>query len=169
MITIQHIKTEAFNHFVSGETSLKVEQFIKKLEQKFDLSAFSQQEKYNLVYSALKSLDGICTCLAQDHYVLIKPISTYSQTIEIEGDMAVLISNVINTAVQRLRGDDSLTLTDPLNITSEDIHSLALMAQQTLQNYNPEPVSLLDEDDDKEDEDDDDSDSNDLIPPFLKG
>jgi hypothetical protein len=168
MITIQHIKTEAFNHFVSGETSLKVEPFIKKLEGKFDLSAFSQQDKLNLVHSALKSLDGICTCLAQDHYVLIKPISTYSQTIEIEGDMAVLISNVINTAVQRLRGDDSLTLTDPLNITSEDIHSLALMAQQTLQNYNPEVVSLLDEDDDEEDEDDG-SDSNDLIPPFLKG
>lgn len=169
MLTIQHIKTEAFNFFVDGNTILEEDKFLSEIKTKFDTSGLSKEQLKNILSQALASLENICASIGNGFYILIKPVSSYTQSIEIGGELAVLVADTINKAVRKLRNDESVILSDPLNISAEDIHSLVLLAQKTVDDYKGLPDGAVFNEDDDSDEEDDDEDEEDLIPPFMKG
>ena len=58
----------------------------------------------------------------RDLWVLEKPLSSYEQTVSVDGNMAEQISKIINTTCTAI--GDYQDVCTPLDITSKDINNL---------------------------------------------
>ena len=64
----------------------------------------------------------------RDLWVLEKPLSSYEQTVSVDGNMAEQISKIINTTCTAI--GDYQDVCTPLDITSKDINNLIFICQK---------------------------------------
>lgn len=82
--------------------------------------ALKEMEKANVLRSC--SLDG------QEYWVLVKPLESFSQTLEISGLLAAGISSIINEMCQALGSESEKC--DSMNITEKDLKNLIYIASK---------------------------------------
>ena len=70
---------------------------------------------------------GLIETLDDGFWVLVKPLNSFRQTIEIDGILAAGIANVLNAAASIL-AEEKVELCNSLSISSEDIETLVLIA-----------------------------------------
>ena len=83
--------------------------------------ALKEMEKANVLRSC--SLDG------QEYWVLVKPLESFSQTLEISGLLAAGISSIINEMCQALGSGSEKC--DAMNITEKDLKNLLYIASKS--------------------------------------
>lgn len=83
--------------------------------------ALKEMEKANVLRSC--SLDG------QEYWVLVKPLESFSQTLEISGLLAAGISSIINEMCQALGSQSEKC--DGMNITEKDLKNLLYIASKS--------------------------------------
>lgn len=83
--------------------------------------ALKEMEKANVLRSC--SLDG------QEYWVLVKPLESFSQTLEISGLLAAGISSIINEMCQALGSESEKC--DSMNITEKDLKNLIYIASKS--------------------------------------
>jgi hypothetical protein len=83
--------------------------------------ALKEMEKANVLRSC--SLDG------QEYWVLVKPLESFSQTLEISGLLAAGISSIINEMCQALGSESEKC--DSMNITEKDLKNLLYIASKS--------------------------------------
>jgi hypothetical protein len=83
--------------------------------------ALKEMEKANVLRSC--SLDG------QEYWVLVKPLESFSQTLEISGLLAAGISSIINEMCQALGSESEKC--DAMNITEKDLKNLLYIASKS--------------------------------------
>jgi hypothetical protein len=86
--------------------------------------ALKEMEKANVLRS--------CSIEGQDYWVLVKPLESFSQNIEISGLVAAGIASVINDMCKELESDSEKC--DVLNISEKDLKNLIYIASKA----NPE-------------------------------
>lgn len=86
--------------------------------------ALKEMEKANVLRS--------CVIEGQDYWVLIKPLESFSQSIEISGLVAAGIASVINDMCKELGSDSEKC--DVLNVSEKDLKNLIYIASKA----NPE-------------------------------
>ena len=145
-MTISDAQTTLFSFFLKNDTfSLKDdfsrtflpigdENVLKKIVEK----ALDEYEKNALV-----------TRLSDTHWVLTKPLHQFNQAIQIDGNIANAISELLNKYCEKY--NDTYNLCNPLNIIERDLVNLLKIIDQ----YEQDP-SIEDELEDEDDEDEDD-------------
>ena len=83
--------------------------------------ALKEMEKANVLRSC--SLDG------QEYWVLVKPLESFSQTLEISGLLAAGLSSIINERCQALGSESEKC--DAMNITEKDLKNLLYIASKS--------------------------------------
>jgi hypothetical protein len=86
--------------------------------------ALKEMEKANVLRS--------CVIEGQDYWVLVKPLESFSQNIEISGLVAAGIASVINDMCKELGSDSEKC--DVLNVSEKDLKNLIYIASKA----NPE-------------------------------
>lgn len=84
------------------------------------ICALKEMEKANFLRSC--SVDG------EDYWVLVKPLETFSQTIEINGLVASAMASIINNICKEL--DSEADRCDPLSVQEKDIKNLIYIASK---------------------------------------
>jgi len=81
----------------------------------------------------LKRVEIIDDCQIDDklYWILKKPFMSYSQTIEIQPDLAITISGIVNKFCEMMDNEDNIC--DPVNIHSDDIKKVIYIANLMLQ------------------------------------
>jgi hypothetical protein len=69
-----------------------------------------------------------CSLNGEDYWVLVKPLESFSQTIEVSGLVAAGIASVINDMCQALGSDSEKC--DVLNISEKDLKNLIYIASK---------------------------------------
>lgn len=64
-------------------------------------------------------------------YVLDRPLQTYPQTLELNGETCYFLADLLNS----VRDKDSKTLSNPLSITPTDIEELLLVTSALIKKY----------------------------------
>lgn len=87
-----------------------------------------------LIISSCLDLEkaGILRIFDNKFFVLIKPLASFSQQIEISGTLAVEISKVLNLAAAKFSGNKDEELCNSLNISDKDIETLLFIAKEIL-------------------------------------
>ena len=84
------------------------------------ICALKEMEKANVLRS--------CSVEGEDYWVLIKPLESFSQNIEVSGLVAAGIASVINNMCQELESESEKC--DVLNITEKDLKNLIYIASK---------------------------------------
>jgi hypothetical protein len=84
------------------------------------ICALKEMEKANVLRS--------CSLNGEDYWVLVKPLESFSQTIEVSGLVAAGIASVINDMCQALGSDSEKC--DVLNISEKDLKNLIYIASK---------------------------------------
>jgi hypothetical protein len=69
-----------------------------------------------------------CSLGGEDYWVLVKPLESFSQTLEISGLLAAGISSIINEMCQALGSESEKC--DCMNITEKDLKNLIYIASK---------------------------------------
>jgi len=100
-------------------------------EIKLQARKYLKDEKLleKLINLAIEKLipTGLIQPLDKDFWVLTKPLTSFPQNIEIDGVLAAGIATVLNKAAS-LVAEESIELCNALAITSQDIETLMLIA-----------------------------------------
>ena len=84
------------------------------------ICALKEMEKANVLRSCI--LDG------EEYWVLVKPLESFTQSVEISGLVAAGIASVINNMCQELNSESEKC--DVLNITEKDLKNLIYIASK---------------------------------------
>lgn len=84
------------------------------------ICALKEMEKTNILRSCV--IDG------EEYWVLVKPLDSFSQTVEISGLVAAGIASVINEMCEALKSDSEKC--DVLNISEKDFKNLIYIASK---------------------------------------
>lgn len=137
-MTINDATTLLIGHFIENDSL--IEKNFNKFYTKKDIQeevkaclyfSLSEMESKNIIKSSIiDTEDG-----QMKVWVLIKPIFFHEQLVQIDGQIAVAISNAVNSFFQSI-GNNS-TVSNPLNITKNDIAALleilSMYAEQNLE------------------------------------
>jgi len=82
--------------------------------------ALKEMEKANILRS--------CSLNGEDYWVLVKPLESFSQTLEISGLLAAGISSIINEMCEALGSESEKC--DVMNITEKDLKNLIYIASK---------------------------------------
>jgi hypothetical protein len=152
-MTISDAQSTLFSFFLKNDTfSLKDdfsrtflpigdENVLKKITEK----ALDEYEK-----------NGLVARLSDTHWVLAKPLDQFNQAIQIDGNTANAISELLNKYCEKY--NDTYNLCNPLNIIERDLVNLLKIIDQFEQDPNMDDVL---DDDDGDDDGDDDEDEDD--------
>jgi hypothetical protein len=84
------------------------------------ICSLKEMEKANVLRS--------CSLGGEDYWVLVKPLESFSQTLEISGLLAAGISSIINEMCQALGSESEKC--DCMNITEKDLKNLIYIASK---------------------------------------
>lgn len=84
------------------------------------ICALKEMEKANVLRS--------CTIDGEDYWVLVKPLESFTQSVEVSGLVAAGIASVINNMCQELNSESEKC--DVLNITEKDLKNLIYIASK---------------------------------------
>jgi hypothetical protein len=84
------------------------------------ICALKEMEKANVLRS--------CVVNGEDYWVLVKPLESFSQNVEISGLVAAGMASVINNMCQALESESEKC--DVLNITEKDLKNLIYIASR---------------------------------------
>ena len=84
------------------------------------ICALKEMEKANVLRS--------CVLSGEEYWVLVKPLESFSQNVEVSGLVAAGIASVINNMCQELESESEKC--DVLNITEKDLKNLIYIASK---------------------------------------
>jgi len=101
------------------------------------LCALESLEKYEIVQSCKVKWGSMKE--EQKYWVLVKPLASQSQNVELDSVLAGVIAETINAFSNKIERSDIYC--DPMNITASNIRDLAFMATLIPDNYDEENES----------------------------
>jgi hypothetical protein len=180
-ISLSKVRTKVFEYFLHPDYPkiLTKDSFCKFLANS-DSDLFQGVEtnaQSKILGAACSELSFICKTFCSNEElefsIVNKDLSEYDQEIKLNGTICLKIASLLNEASRKITGNNQISISDSLNISSDDIESILAMAEQVLANLENslkernEELNSNEQNEDVEQKPSVDE-GDDLFPPFLK-
>lgn len=135
MTNVLSIKSDLFNYLKDHNQIILPDDFsqIIKISEypEFDLAIMTDSLKSFEAADILKRVEFVESKKNKVGYLLTKPLTEFSQSLEISGEIAFYLASILN----EIKDDDDNNTINPLNITQKNIEDLIILVSNLLKQH----------------------------------